>query len=98
MLIKNCKIGLGSDFKKKVERKADIFFSVGKLDPKQLQPGGLSLDSVVIHYLVDIISEAERKKYKSKLLRDHPQAPRSLNLTAVSVHCAKIQQNSHQSE
>lgn len=79
MLIKNCKIGLGSDFKKKKWRgKQTFFFSVGKLDPKQLQPGGLSLDSVVIHYLVDIISEAERKKYKSKLLRDHPQAPQML--------------------
>ena len=43
------------------------------MDPKQLQPHGCNLDSLVIHYPEDLTNEAEKKKYRSKLLKDHPE-------------------------
>lgn len=54
-----------------------VFFSIGKMDPKQQHPDGWRLVSLVIHYLEDVTREVGWKKYQKKLLRDHPETLRA---------------------
>ena len=47
------------------------------MDPEQLKADGRSLYNMVIQYPEEINSETGRKKYMSKLLREHPETLRA---------------------